>query len=624
MLRQEALPQTAFDLKFKVEDGRLRPLPGLPLIVGIAGAGRVDALQATMNARSGHIDLREGGQRRILLSDGALQINRLDTWTPDLSVQFRAQSAAEHALELLAMPPLRDAAPTGVAPQDVRGQFDGRLKIALPLGRALKPGDVRTEANGTLRDLTIEKAIGRDKLENANLRLAFDHTGVAVTGEGRWQGLPVQVSLEQDSADRSTATVLSFTLDEGMQRRYGLSGLVSGPLPVRIKGQRDEGAALKAQLEVDLTRAAIDGLLPGFQKPAGRPGRLTFDAVERQRGYTLQNIALDSGVASIRGQADVGADGGLTSARLSLFRLSPGDNVRLDFDRAGAAGRVQIRGNNLDARPFLRTAMQPQTGRPERDVDLDLKTTLLTGNGGEVLTNAEVRIQRRSGQTRQIAVTGRLNGKAVSLTGQATDRPAPITIESEDAGATLRFFDVYAKMAGGALSAQLRQTPRDMTGYVIARNFSLRDEPALRRLLAENRDAARAPTPDAAQFTKMRIDFTRTGSSTQIRDAVIFGPQIGLSFNGMVDFARDRISLSGTYVPAYGLNNAFAQIPLLGTILGGGRNEGLLAITFGVSGRASQPDVSINPLSAVAPGILRRIFEFRNDGSGTTGAARRP
>jgi hypothetical protein len=90
-----------------------------------------------------------------------------------------------------------------------------------------------------------------------------------------------------------------------------------------------------------------------------------------------------------------------------------------------------------------------------------------------------------------------------------------------------------------------------------------------------------------------------------------------VTFNGVVDFARDSVSLSGTYIPAYGLNNAFASIPVIGTILGGGRNEGLLGITFGVSGRASQPEVSVNPLSAVAPGIFRKIFEFRNDRSGT-------
>jgi hypothetical protein len=242
--------------------------------------------------------------------------------------------------------------------------------------------------------------------------------------------------------------------------------------------------------------------------------------------------------------------------------------------------------------------------RGERDADLDLRTTLLSGYNGEVLTNAELKLQRRSGQTRQIALTGRMNGKAVSVTGQASDRPAPITIDADDAGAFLRFVDIYTRMQGGDLQGQIRPTPRDLSGFVMARNFTLRNEPALRRLLSEGPAEGGGPRGDSAAFTKMRIDFTRTGTATTVRDALIFGPQIGITFNGLVDFVRDRISLSGTFIPAYGLNNAFASIPVLGSILGGGRNEGLLGITFGVSGKASQPNVSVNPLSAVAPGIF--------------------
>ena len=38
------------------------------------------------------------------------------------------------------------------------------------------------------------------------------------------------------------------------------------------------------------------------------------------------------------------------------------------------------------------------------------------------------------------------------------------------------------------------------------------------------------------------------------------------------------------------------------------RNEGLLAITFKISGAAASPTLTINPLSAVTPGFLRNIF----------------
>ncbi len=615
-LKDEAVPPDAVRLDVLIEGGVMRPLAGMPPIAGLSVSGWLDARKAEFMAPRGSLDL-PGGARRIQLFDGVATLEKLDTYTPDIAIAFRAQAAAEHAAELMRMPALRNVLALDINPQDIRGQLDGRGRISFPLGKTLGKGDIVTEVEAFLRNVTLEKAIGRDRLEGANLSVSADSTGVAIKGEGRWRGMPVGVTVENDAADGSSATALTFTLDEAGQRRFGLTGDIKGPLPVKVKSSREPGAETRSRVEIDLTRAAVDGLIPGFQKAAGRPGKVTFDAIERPRGYSLQNFALDSGPSSLRGQVEAMPDGTLASARLSLFRLSPGDNVRLDYDRVGAGGRIVIRGNNFDARPFLRAALQERAGpaRAEKDLDLDLKTTLLSGHNGEVLTNAEVRLQRRSGQFRQVAVSGRLNGKAVTVSGQAGDQAAPITIDADDAGAFLRFTDIYTRMQGGDLVGQIRQSPREIRGYIQTRNFALQNEPALRRLLNQGPQTAAPGGAETSNFTKMRIDFTRTGTSTAIRDALIFGPAIGVTFNGVVDFARDRVSLSGTYIPAYGLNNAFASIPVIGTILGGGRNEGLLGITFGVSGRASQPQVSVNPLSAVAPGIFRKIFEFRNDRS---------
>ena len=43
-------------------------------------------------------------------------------------------------------------------------------------------------------------------------------------------------------------------------------------------------------------------------------------------------------------------------------------------------------------------------------------------------------------------------------------------------------------------------------------------------------------------------------------------------------------------------------------ILGGGRTEGLIAVDFKVAGALAGPNVTVNPLTAVAPGILRKLF----------------
>jgi hypothetical protein len=51
-------------------------------------------------------------------------------------------------------------------------------------------------------------------------------------------------------------------------------------------------------------------------------------------------------------------------------------------------------------------------------------------------------------------------------------------------------------------------------------------------------------------------------------------------------------------------------VPIIGSILGNGRDRGLLGITFKLEGPFDTPRLSVNPLSLIAPGVFRNIFEF--------------
>ncbi len=83
-----------------------------------------------------------------------------------------------------------------------------------------------------------------------------------------------------------------------------------------------------------------------------------------------------------------------------------------------------------------------------------------------------------------------------------------------------------------------------------------------------------------------------------------------MQFEGIIDAPRDRVEVTGTYVPAYALNNVFAQLPIVGLILGGGQHGGLFGVNFKVSGSFAAPAVMVNPISALTPGVFRRFFEY--------------
>jgi hypothetical protein len=122
-----------------------------------------------------------------------------------------------------------------------------------------------------------------------------------------------------------------------------------------------------------------------------------------------------------------------------------------------------------------------------------------------------------------------------------------------------------------------------------------------------------------APFSLLDMHLERTGDILAIRQMRTNNGSIGVALNGTLNIGTDMLRIDGTAVPAYVINNLLSNVPLLGTILTGGPDGGVFAINFGVDGPIDKPRVSINPISALAPGILRNLF-----GAGSSEEERAP
>jgi len=96
---------------------------------------------------------------------------------------------------------------------------------------------------------------------------------------------------------------------------------------------------------------------------------------------------------------------------------------------------------------------------------------------------------------------------------------------------------------------------------------------------------------------------------------------MGLTFEGNFDNAASKIDVQGTIIPLSGVNDIISKIPLVGDILTGG-SGGIFAATYTIKGDGKDPSVSVNPLSVLAPGILRRIL-FEGGGASVPEAAKK-
>ena len=223
-------------------------------------------------------------------------------------------------------------------------------------------------------------------------------------------------------------------------------------------------------------------------------------------------------------------------------------------------------------------------------------------------------MSRRGGALKTLEMNGRLGQGGFSVSKQEN---SPIRLRADDGGAAAKFLDFYTHIEGGQLELTLRDEDDGSHGVATLRNFTMRNESALERMasaappppLAGRRDAApNRGGGDPARFDRLGAAFVRTSGRIDVKDLVIFNSSEGITTQGYIDFAHDKVEMSGVFVPIYAVNNLVTGIPLVGVLLGGGSNEGLFAVNFRISGPASAPILTINPLSGLTPGIFRKIF----------------
>ena len=146
----------------------------------------------------------------------------------------------------------------------------------------------------------------------------------------------------------------------------------------------------------------------------------------------------------------------------------------------------------------------------------------------------------------------------------------------------------------------------------------MRNEAALAELDARGKPKRSGPRRDALTFSKLTLPFTSDSRFIRIGESLVRGPELGASAQGIIRKSDGAIDITGTIIPAYALNAALGDIPLVGDILTGGKGQGIIGVTFALGGTVDKPAFQMNPVSAVAPGIFRKFFEYGNPNSSNT------
>jgi hypothetical protein len=115
------------------------------------------------------------------------------------------------------------------------------------------------------------------------------------------------------------------------------------------------------------------------------------------------------------------------------------------------------------------------------------------------------------------------------------------------------------------------------------------------------------------EFDIMRVPFSVGHGQFVVRDGGIKGQFEAATIRGKVDFRAQTIDMGGTFVGGTDIATVLAPIPLIGPLFTGPRGEGIFGITYAIKGPMAKPEVVVNPLSLITPGIFREIWQMTPD-----------
>ncbi|NTF31997.1 DUF3971 domain-containing protein [Rhizobium skierniewicense] len=572
--------------------------------------------------------------RTVTLENSTFKIQSVYEKPLMADLDLNLSGAADAVAEMATFRPINALKDSEFKPGDFAGQVKANVKLTVGLLNSQNPPPPVWSAHLDLEDVALTRPFAGRTVTGVNGPLTIDQQALHLKGKGRIDDVAMDIDLVQPVGKSSTIArqlMLKATLESAQIAKLApeLRKVISGTALLEINGSDPKRQSVK----LDLSNASL--VLPGlgWTKGLGIPATASL-AVEVVDGRTdISDFSLKGDGFGANGELSFDKSG-LISANFSRFQLSPQDNFAVAVSSSRKNYTISANGKSIDLKPLIAKLRNPAPngggggGGGSGSGDGDFGSFSITaqidkvyGFNDEVMSNVDADINLRNGKLRTIDLKG-VTSRGQALVAQTINRGdgGTINVTTSDAGSFVRFANLYSRLRGGLLNLALTTANgNDWSGSLDMRNFAVVNEAKLQDIVATptgqdgrslNTAVRRNIDVSSEKFQRGFARVVYVNGTLALENGVVRGEQIGATFQGIVKDQNGNMDMTGTFMPAYGLNRLFGELPFIGIFLGNGQDRGLLGITFKLTGQTDTPRLVINPLSLIAPGVFRQIFEF--------------
>lgn len=627
----ESFRNEAVDVRFNIADAELRFLSTMSAVTNARGSGVLRGNRFDMQVPEARIN-------GLVVTNGVVEIPQFKPKGALATISARADGDARRVLEILNQEPLSLGDRLPIDPASASGRAIVNVRLQRPMLSEVPFEQWRFSVDGQIRDFAGNMTTRRMAVSQGQLQVRGDQRAITVSGPIRAGSSQIENVRWTEYLNRqgraSSEYQISGAFDANDLERLGypVAQYAQGRVGVTVTGEGRGFDVNQAQIELNLTQAAVESPWRFWTKRAGQTASARFVVVRQSDGGLAFN-ELDARGAGLlaQGRIRLTRDNQIAEVDLARLAIEGRSDARINMVRAQDGGLdVSVRGALFDAAPFMDgdTPDQPRAqaasnGAAAAPAPAPVRASIIVDRlkmrGDATLSNARVNLATHHGALAMLTAEGRTPGNRAFSLGLGPRPGEPqgrIRLRSDDAGFAVAALTGADNIVGGTASADgdWRIGPPSQARFNVAlRDFQVVRLPAMARLLSSAGSLTGLVDTlngDGIGFTALDAQMVYANDRLTFTEGRMAGPSLGLTGSGSYNLDRDDLDIDGVVAPSPVLNlSMLGEIPVIGDLLVSRRGEGVFGMTYSINGPAAQPRVGVNPVSALTPGILRRIFE---------------
>jgi len=620
------LPDENLALEFTVEDASIIFLEDFPPVTGVSGVGHLKGNSLTVDVSGGKLDQWQ-------VDEGSVVLPRFAPGGAIMDVKVSGRGGLPQIMRVLDKSHLQVGSRYGLAIDQMTGTGSVDVHVQHPMLDHVPPNQEKYNITGGFVSASAPNLLGDFGLSKANVNFDLDQNGITLSGSGDFGPAPVSFEwkerTEPGAAEGEAQLTARARATPDLLNAFGLAvrNFMQGEAAVDLTASGPGGRNFTAiSAVVDLTHAQLDLDEFGWSKKYDAPAKGTFRYGKGNEGSVLTGDIRADGLELIgEGRMD---NAGVIQT-IDVERLFSRDRVDLHgmlSRRQDGGYKLSLNGPFFDASPWMDSFLnmsneKPSTvgepvggpGDPGPPFDIQLNADRLKVRDTAEIAAAKVNLSLDDEGPRSGKITGQIaRGKNLDVTISSANGTRNIVAKMDDAGFGARVILKADYLIGGKLLFDGKFKGGDGEALVTMSDVRLKDAPLVAQLfsLASLQGLTDVLSGDGVMFSDVSAPVRFVDGRIDLPGLRATGPAMGITTRGWISPETSELALDGVLAPSFvGANSVLGALPIIGNLFVSRQGEGIFAPTYSVRGTFARARISINPIAALTPGVLRQMFE---------------